>query len=58
MTAAPEAKPLPLACDCEWPAKCDGLGNVECVGCGGDLCTCPCGGHLECLGCVACEDEE
>ena len=29
-----------MACICDWPDECSGLGIIECDGCGGDLCVC------------------
>jgi hypothetical protein len=44
-------------CYCLWPhpdEECNGLGTVECDGCGGDRCICQCGGRYPCEGCEAC----
>ena len=45
-------------CGCEFPDSCSGLGTLECLGCGGDICVCICGGELPCPGCDACLYEE
>lgn len=42
------------ACMCVWESGCNGLGMVQCRGCGGDLCICLCGGERDCDGCDAC----
>ena len=50
--------PAPAArvCFCLWPTLelCNGLGEVECLGCGGDHCVCQCGGRRPCEGCDEC----
>ncbi len=43
-------------CLCDWPDHCDGLGVLQCNGCGGDFCLCECGGEAECGGCTECRD--
>lgn len=43
-------------CICDWPDECSGLGSLQCEGCGGDICVCPCGGEAACPGCEYCED--
>ena len=48
----------PEACICEWPLDCGGLGSLQCLGCGGDICICAScygGGERECDGCEYCE---
>lgn len=45
-------------CICEFDEECDGSGNLQCRGCGGDGCFCAaCFGHgeSECYGCDMCE---
>ncbi len=44
-------------CECEWPARCGQMG-LQCEGCGGDLCVCPCGGESACFGCDDCDEFE
>lgn len=44
-----------MACMCEWPDGCGGLGTLHCSGCGGDLCVCVCGGECPCDGCGDCD---
>lgn len=46
------------SCICEFADECDGSGQVECIGCGGETCVCgSCGGRgeSECPGCENCE---
>jgi hypothetical protein len=46
---------------CDFPETCDGVGFVQCRGCGGDQCVCgPCFGHgeAECSGCPECPRDE
>lgn len=45
-------------CMCDFPPTCDGSGMLDCLGCGGDLCVCICGGEFECFGCADCSDSE
>lgn len=45
-----------LSCVCEYRLNCGGLGLLDCLGCGGDLCVCRCGGEMECHGCEDCSD--
>jgi len=47
-----------IACICDFPDTCGGLGSLSCGGCGGDLCVCECGGEIGCLGCNECEDDD
>jgi hypothetical protein len=42
-------------CMCDFDDECDGEGTLRCIGCGGDLCVCLCGGDASCDGCEACE---
>lgn len=42
-------------CCCEFPDVCSGAGVLYCIGCGGDLCICTCGGVAECGGCGNCD---
>lgn len=41
----------PDDCMCEW--RCNGMGTLQCDGCGGDQCVCVCGGEDggDCPGC-------
>ena len=48
-------RPASSECICEWPDSCDDTGTLECLGCGGDLCVCRCGGTMACPGCEDCE---
>jgi hypothetical protein len=41
----------------KFPRSCGGLGALLCVGCGGDMCVCPCGGQEDCPGCEECATE-
>jgi hypothetical protein len=41
-------------CMCEFDNECNGLGTLQCRGCGGDACICICGGETECDGCQWC----
>ena len=47
-----------IACICDFPDTCGGLGSLSCGGGGGDLCVCECGGEIGCLGCNECEDDD
>ena len=40
---------------CDFDDECSGTGILHCLGCGGDLCVCRCGGESECYGCDMCE---
>lgn len=43
-----------FVCGCEFDDDCNGAGTIYCVGCGGDLCICMCGGERPCEGCDWC----
>lgn len=47
-------QPESRECVCEWPDTCGGSGLIRCVGCGGNLCVCLCGGEMPCGGCDEC----
>ena len=44
-------------CMCDFDDLCGGLGTLHCLGCGGDLCVCRCGGEIDCEGCPDCSPE-
>lgn len=44
-------------CMCIRPKTCGGSGVLGCLGCGGGLCVCRCGGwEYDCPGCVDCDE--
>lgn len=45
-------------CMCGWPVNCGGSGVMHCIGCGGDLCVCRCGGEGDCPGCEYCDPRD
>lgn len=45
-------------CVCDFGDECSGTGGLYCLGCGGDLCICACGGEAECPGCDMCSEQD